>query len=91
MCKLSETCERWTSLGTSHDEPIMTASAISLFLAKCNAKFCELIDAEIEADEYFRAHERAMTERADTSGMILNEPWVIASTLWIGRDVVDQA
>ena len=27
MCQLSETDERWTSLGISHDERIMTAIA----------------------------------------------------------------
>ena len=75
MCKLSETSEWWTSLGTSHDERIMTAIARCKArakcnaMAKCNAKFCELTDAKFEAGEYFRAHERAMTERADTGGI----------------------
>ena len=44
----------------------------------------------------FRAHERARTERTDTlwyqdQAVIVHEPSVIASTLWIGRDAVDQA
>ena len=52
MCKLSETSERWTSLGTSHDERIMTAMARSKSMttwnamANCNEKFCEHSDAE---------------------------------------------
>ena len=60
---------------TSHDERVMTAIARSKArtrcnaMARCNAKFCELTDAKFEAGEYFRAHERAMTERADTSGI----------------------
>ena len=49
MCKLSETSGRWTSLGTSHDERIMSARskarARSKAMAMCSAKFCvTLID-----------------------------------------------
>ena len=63
-------------------------------MARCNAKFCELTDAKFEGGEYFRPHERAMTERADSGGIMtrlwLHEPSVIASTMWTGRDAVDQ-
>ena len=41
MCKLSATSERWTSLGTSHDERIMTAMARSKAMTRSNAKICE--------------------------------------------------
>ena len=39
-------------------------------MAKRNANFCELTDAKFEAGEYFRAHERAMTESADTGRFV---------------------
>ena len=39
-------------------------------MARCNAKFCELTDAKFEVGEYFRTHQRAMTERADTAGLV---------------------
>ena len=68
MCTLSETSERWTSLGTSHDERIMTAVARSKALARCSAKFCELTDVKL-GENFHSAHERVMTERADTSGI----------------------
>ena len=62
-------------MSTSHDERIMTAIARCKARARCNAtprcsaNFCELTDAKFEVGEYFRAHERAMTERADTGGI----------------------
>ena len=68
MCYLSETSKRRTISSTSHDELIMTAIAENNARARCNAMarctahFCELTDANFEAVEYFRAHERAMTD-----------------------------
>ena len=53
----------------------MTAIARSKATARCkataicSAKFCELIDAKFGVGENFGAHERAMTERADTCGI----------------------
>ena len=56
---LSETSEWWTSLGTSHDERIMTAIAISKArarchaMARCSAQFCELTDAKFGFGDNF--------------------------------------
>ena len=57
--KLSETREWRTSLGTSHDERVMTARARSKAMARsrgmarCSAIFCELADANLEFGENF--------------------------------------
>ena len=51
--ELSETSGRWASLGTSHDERLMTAMARSRAMAKCSAIFCELTDAKVEFGEIF--------------------------------------
>ena len=53
MCTLSETSEWWTSLGTSDDERIMTAIAISHAMARCSAQFCELTDAKFGFGDNF--------------------------------------
>ena len=48
-------------------------------MARCSAKFCAtLTDAKFEDGEYFRAHERAMTERAETGG-IRTRLWLYTS------------
>ena len=70
--------------GISHDERIMTRS------------FCELIDAKVEFGETFEgAHEHVMIDIGQIQWyqdqvVTEHEPMVIASTLWSGRDAVDQ-
>ena len=64
-------------------------------MARCNAKICELTDAKFEGGEYFRPHERAMTERADSVG-VMTRLWftrAVGDSLRqcvTGRDAVDQ-
>ena len=65
-------------------------------MARCNAKLCELTHAKFEVGEYFGAHELAMTEKSryrwhQVQAVVVHEPSVIASTLWISRDAVDQS
>ena len=64
MCKLSATCEWWTSSSTSHDERIMTAIARSnaraMSKVMVNATLWTLIDRPT-----WRRTFRTMTERAD--------------------------
>ena len=72
MCKLSETSERWTSSGTSHDERIMTAIAIAKqskgkmqsIGKNATRNFVNWLAPKLAIT--FRAHKCAMmTERAD--------------------------
>ena len=75
MCNLSETSERWTSLSTSHDEGKVQRNG------KMQREILRtLTDAKL--GENFRAHERSMTERADTCG--------IRTRLWCTRAVGDR-
>ena len=78
MCQLSETSERWTSLSTSHDGRIMAAIARCKASAICNARFCEHWLMPNLARTFKGAHERAMTERAETGG-IRTRLWLYTS------------
>ena len=54
MCKLSETSKRWTSLGTSPDERIMTAMARSKSMTTWNAM--ALVPEELEKHLVFNSN-----------------------------------
>ena len=78
MCQLSETDERWTSLGISHDERIMTAIAKQSNGKMQREIFVNLLTPKLAIT--FRAHKCAMmTERAGA----FSGPRCVCTRAWL--------
>ena len=96
MCKLSETSERWTSLSTSHDDGSWQhLQEAKHGQARCTKRLWtdwrQVWIWRILQSPWTRDDGESRYLWYQDQAVIVHEPSVIASTLWIGRDAVDQA